>query len=259
MFVYRTRVGAKFTNTSVQRLLIDPVSKGIHRQNYTRSGGRNRSWDIKPKEEWVETPVEGIVPVETWEAVNGLLTERRLDWKKKPARLSPHLFAGYAFCACGEKMYVWSNSPKYTCKKCKNKIPSADLEAVYRKRQFIEAITEKVEVGRDEVTIHLLYRPQQHEGNATMTMRGRMNTESAQTLALKALSFVVASDGALERLMELSGLDSLTLRERAAEPEVLASLLDFLLMDEGLLVDFCHGESIDPKDVHMARHLLGGP
>ena len=86
-----------------------------------------------------------------------------------------------------------------------------------------------------------------------------MNLESAQTIALKALGFIANSEGALDRLMELSGLDRLTLRERAAEPEVLASLLDFLLQDEGLLVDFCQDESVDPKDVHMARHLLGGP
>jgi uncharacterized protein DUF3572 len=86
-----------------------------------------------------------------------------------------------------------------------------------------------------------------------------MTPDVAQTIALKALGFVANSEGALDRLMELSGLDRLTLRERAGEPEVLASLLDFLLMDEGLLVDFCRDESLDPKDVHMARHLLGGP
>ena len=87
----------------------------------------------------------------------------------------------------------------------------------------------------------------------------RMNPEEAQTLALKALGFVAGSEGGLERLMELSGLDLGTLRARAGEPEVLASLLDFLLMDEGLLVDFCHGEAIDAKAVHMARYVLGGP
>jgi hypothetical protein len=86
-----------------------------------------------------------------------------------------------------------------------------------------------------------------------------MTLEAAQTIALKALGFVAVSDGALDRLMELSGLDRLTLRERAAEPDVLASLLDFLLSDEQLLIDFCHDESLDPKAVHMARHLLGGP
>ncbi len=86
-----------------------------------------------------------------------------------------------------------------------------------------------------------------------------MTLETAQTIALKALGFVAGSEGALDRLMELSGLDRLTLRDRAGETEVLASLLDFLLSDEQLLVDFCNGESLDPKAVHMARHLLGGP
>ncbi|MEI9888165.1 MAG: DUF3572 domain-containing protein [Rhizomicrobium sp.] len=85
-----------------------------------------------------------------------------------------------------------------------------------------------------------------------------MTPDTAQTLALKALGFVAASDGALERLLELSGLDRDTLRRRAGETEMLASLLDFLLADEGLLVDFCHGEAIDPRAVHMARHVLGG-
>ena len=89
-------------------------------------------------------------------------------------------------------------------------------------------------------------------------MRVRMDPEAAQTLALKALGFVANSQGALERLMELSGMDQMTLREGASEPEILASLLDFLLQNEELLVDFCHEESVDPKDVHMARHLLGG-
>lgn len=90
-------------------------------------------------------------------------------------------------------------------------------------------------------------------------MRGRMTPDGAHTLALKALGFVAGSEGALDRLMTLSGLDRDTLRERAGEPEMLVSLLDFLLMDEQLLLDFCQDTSADPKDVHMARHLLGGP
>ncbi|MEJ1969575.1 MAG: DUF3572 domain-containing protein [Rhizomicrobium sp.] len=86
----------------------------------------------------------------------------------------------------------------------------------------------------------------------------RMTPDRAQILALKALGFLANSEDALDRFTALSGLDRGTLRERAGEAEMLASVLDFLLSDEALLVDFCHGESCDPKAIHMARHVLGG-
>jgi hypothetical protein len=90
-------------------------------------------------------------------------------------------------------------------------------------------------------------------------MRDRMTPDEAQTLALKALAFIVNSDQARDRFMGLSGLDGATLRARAAEPQMHVALLDFLLADEGLLVDFCKTGSLDPKAVHMARYVLGGP
>ena len=45
---------------------------------------------------------------------------------------------------------------------------------------------------------------------------------------------------------------------QTGEPEVLAAVLDFLLRNEALLVDFCDSTSIAARDVHMAHHLLGG-
>lgn len=90
-------------------------------------------------------------------------------------------------------------------------------------------------------------------------MPPRLTPDAAQTIALKALGFLAGSEGALDRLMTLSGLDRDTLRERASEPEFLVSLLDFLLSDEELLLNFCGDASIDPKTVHMARYVLGGP
>ena len=86
----------------------------------------------------------------------------------------------------------------------------------------------------------------------------RMTPDQAQMLALKALGFLANSEGALQRLMDQSGLDVGTLRARAGDHDMQASVLDFLLSDEELLAGFCDEDSTDPKAVHMALHILNG-
>ena len=86
----------------------------------------------------------------------------------------------------------------------------------------------------------------------------RMNPDQAATVALKGLAWLVNFDDELNRFLELSGLDRIDVRDRANEPEFLVSLLDFLLANEGLLVDFCQDTSIEARSVHTARHVLAG-
>ena len=130
---YRTRKGAKFSATTVTRLLQDPTAKGIRRANYTKSVDNKKAWELKPRDQWVEIPIEAIVPVELWEECNAILEERRRNGKR-PARKSAHLFSGTLKCSCGEKMYVPSWSKKYVCRVCKNRIGIEDLEAVFQEQ-----------------------------------------------------------------------------------------------------------------------------
>ncbi len=86
-----------------------------------------------------------------------------------------------------------------------------------------------------------------------------MNSDRAATLALEALAFLAVRQETFERFADLSGLDPATVSARAAEVEFLVSVLDFILADEQLLLDFCENGSSDPRALHVARHVLGGP
>lgn len=130
---YRTRNGSLFSDTTVARLLEDPTAKGLHRANYTRTDDRTGSWELKPESDWVYTPVEPIISEALWEECASLVASQR-ESVKRPARKSQHLFAGFAYCECGQKMYVWKASPKYICSACRNKIPMDDLEAIFREQ-----------------------------------------------------------------------------------------------------------------------------
>jgi site-specific DNA recombinase len=128
---YRTRKGAKFSDTTVERLLEDTTAKGLYRANHTYRDGAGKL-HFKPESEWMYSPVERIISDELWNECNALLRHRK-D-KKPPGPKTVHLFAGILWCGCGHKMYVFSRSPKYICPTCRTKIPMEDIEAIFREQ-----------------------------------------------------------------------------------------------------------------------------
>lgn len=127
---YRTRKGGLFTGQAVYQLLFDPTAKGVLRMNYTTI--RNGKKTLKPEHEWVHHSIPAIVSEELWHECTAYLTERKEGMK--PGRRGVHLFSGVTYCTCGKKMYVVSDSPKYVCQKCRTKIATDDLEAVFVER-----------------------------------------------------------------------------------------------------------------------------
>lgn len=143
---YRTRNGSRFTDTTVLRLLQDPTAKGLYRSNHTYRDAKGKLLP-KPESEWVHTPVDAIVSEELWNECNQILNARQGNRPQGPKPV--HLFSGLLYCGCGQKMYVFSRSPKYVCPKCRNKISIEDMET------FFQEELEGFFVSEERVKAHL--------------------------------------------------------------------------------------------------------
>jgi excisionase family DNA binding protein len=144
---HRTRSGARFSDTTVRRLLGEQAP--------------------------------GIIPMELWERCNDLLDQRRSGLRL--GKRTTHLLGGLVFCQCGAKMQGPSNSAKFVCPACSRKIPVHDLEIIAagrigqvqlsdelgslsthwpiltrpEKRRIIEQLVERIVVGVDSVDLSL--------------------------------------------------------------------------------------------------------
>ena len=68
--------------------------------------------------------------------------------------------------------------------------------------------------------------------------RQSASVDSARSLAVSALAFIAAGSDRLNRFLSLTGLGPDNLRNAAADPAFLGSVLGYLVADEALLVEF---------------------
>ncbi|MBU2937434.1 MULTISPECIES: DUF3572 domain-containing protein [Pacificibacter] len=85
-----------------------------------------------------------------------------------------------------------------------------------------------------------------------------MQQNSAEILALKILVWLVGNEELLPVFLGSTGLGEDDLRNRASEPELLAAVLEFVMMNDEWVNDFAQNASIDPYDVVRARQALPG-
>ena len=85
-----------------------------------------------------------------------------------------------------------------------------------------------------------------------------MTPENAEILALEGLGWLAGEEEGIQRFLAQSGIDAAALRDAAGGPDMSVAILDFLLGNEDLLLRFCESASLSPKQLHLARHRLGG-
>jgi len=91
-----------------------------------------------------------------------------------------------------------------------------------------------------------------------MPERPEMTRDSAETVAIQALSFIAEEPERLGRFLALTGIGPESLRDAAREPNFLLGVLDHLATDDVLLREFATRQELEPEVVIRARDLLAG-
>ncbi|MBO6852505.1 MAG: DUF3572 domain-containing protein [Marivivens sp.] len=85
-----------------------------------------------------------------------------------------------------------------------------------------------------------------------------MGPEEAETLAIKALGWLAANEELCPVFLGSTGARLEDLRASAGDPAFLASVLDFLMMDDAWVISFCDATGHRYEDPMRARQGMPG-
>ena len=85
---------------------------------------------------------------------------------------------------------------------------------------------------------------------------GKLAAEVAEVLAIQALAFIAQDGERFGRFLALTGMGPAEIRAAAHDRHFQAGVLDYVIGDEGLLVEFAGHAGIDPATIAVAQRAL---
>jgi len=85
-----------------------------------------------------------------------------------------------------------------------------------------------------------------------------MRQEYAETIAIRAIAWLAGNDELLPVFIGATGASVEDLRVRLADSDFLGSVLDFLMMNDAWVVEFCDSTDLQYDQIMQARQALPG-
>ena len=85
-----------------------------------------------------------------------------------------------------------------------------------------------------------------------------MTQESAEVVGLKALAWMAGNEELLPVFLGATGASEADVRAGATDPAFLGALLDFVMMDDNWVREFCDSASLAYDQPMTARTMLPG-
>ena len=85
-----------------------------------------------------------------------------------------------------------------------------------------------------------------------------MTPDAAEVIAIQALGWLVRNDELLPAFMRSTGISSEDLKASIEDTSLLVSVMDFILMEDQWVLDFCNFAGFDPHKLQSVRYALPG-
>lgn len=90
----------------------------------------------------------------------------------------------------------------------------------------------------------------------TLARQPVLDLEAAEWVGINALSFLASDVSRLGRFLSLTGMGPREIAAGKDDPQLLASVLEYYLGDEPLLLEFAANHSLPPERVQTAWDIL---